>query len=415
MRTISQNFADQLNESPWMGTIHEAGFGIPFQAAYLNIPGASKTILYTGCIYNKVLQELPKNIRSVSQKAVRLMADDVLNNAVYGAATLKKSFVFSLYTSCSHAPISSDSQSHGWVGLSIIKNAEDLVNHEYDPDTEHFSFHFSSSKFLYDGREASREDIGNEMCRFIQWLMEAVLLGLWNNSDGSISWGRAIEDLPRSSLISIDVVNAPGITIEEHLQLCTRDNPLVYHNGTFHRSVDYLRKIQLIYRGSFNPVTTAHLSVGKDALFELSLSNARKGYITNTEAAQRIRELNMVKVPVLITTDCSRFVELDDMLMKRGGPYKYIVGTDTFNAIVDDKFCPTKDYLGQFYGDGSSFLVVKRDGIDIVESERADLVKWEYYHIDYDQTASSTRVRNGEIDLVPESIREMVAKRIGGK
>ena len=412
MRVISQSFVDEINESPWMGVIHEAGFGIPFQAAYLNIPGASKTILYTGCLYNKIYQDIPNGVRAVSKEAVELMANNALYDASYGAAILKAPLVFSLYTSSSHAPISNKSQSHGWIGLSILKGIpEDYMNLENELETEHYSFHFRSSKMLADGSEASREETGNEMCRFIEWFMGAVLLGWWNNADGSISWGKAIEDLPHSNLISIDVLNVPGITIDDHLKLCTRDNPLVYHNDKFHRPVDYLRKTELIYRGSFNPVTTAHLAIGRGALFELSLRNARKGYITNTDASKRVRELNTVGVPVLITTDCPMFVELDDMLIRRGGPYKYIVGIDTFNAIVDDRFCPTKDYLGQFYDDGSSFLVIEREGEKVVESERADMVKWESYIIDHDQTVSSTRVRDGELNLVPESIREMVAKR----
>lgn len=422
---ISPKFAKKLNDSSWMGTIFEAGFGVPFQAGYLEIPGASNTILATGCNYNKAFNPTYLDgkggvVRTVSKEAARhfskekaLMSDHIIRKDIekwsLGGASAFTVMppIFALTVTGSHTDSNSRSGSHGWVDLCAV-----IVpgSNTSEPVVAHYSFHFFNHKLAH-GTAVTREMVGADLCRFIEWFIEMVLLRSWD------TWDEAIDHMPLSSIVKIDVIDA-NLSVEEHLKLVEADTPLVYADGWFQRPVDYLRKYDRIYRGSFNPVTVGHLTVGEGALYELAIDNARKGANSLKEIAARLWELRQVEVPVLITKGCPTFVSFDHLVSERSGgkTFKYLVGADTFNAIVDDKFCPTKHYLGQFYGDvGSSFLVVPRNGVDIVSNERANLVAWEEYDPGYDRSISSTRVRNGELDLVPKPIREHVAKRFGIK
>jgi hypothetical protein len=436
MNPISPDFARRLNESPWMGAIYEAGFGIPFQAHYLNIPGASKTILFTGSLYNKAFQPALKREdgkgfqRSVSNQMVEKMSAmfagqaemtiqmDIAGEIEGGAGFETTPPIFALTVSGAQSGPEYRGASHGWVNVGIIVEPG---SYDRDPVVEHHSFHFFNQKvknvrrgsmFDPDGSwseevPVTRKEAGDALCGFIEWFLDMVLLKRWD------TWGEAIANKPYDSLISVDVIRSKNITIAEHLLLADGNTPLVYHGGEFKRPVDYFRKYNRVYRGSFNPITVTHDAIGQGSLFEISTNNVRKGRVSFEDIAERVEEVSEVGHPVLITSDRALFVELDELLTQRGMKNTgYILGLDTFNAVVDDKFCPTPDFLSQFYGYNSYFIVIPREGVELNDSERARKVKWELMVPDVDLSISSTRVRNGELDLVPECIRERVARRL---
>jgi hypothetical protein len=444
MNPISNEFANELNASEWMGVVYEAGFGIPFQSNYLNISGASKTILFTGCLYNKAFQPVLKRPgggfqRSVSNQMVESVSEmfagqaettillDMESDHEGGSSFESAPPIFALTVSGAQSGSDYRGASHGWVNIGVITQPGTI---ESQPVVEHYAFHFFNHKTAkawvaeeefslsvpqfgrpvgsWEVNDVTREEVGSELTRFIQWFMEKVLLNKYE------SWSEAIYNMPSSDIVRIDVIRANDITIAEHLQLVSDDTPLVYDAGEFKRPVDYFRNYNSIYRGSFNPVTLTHTNIGEGSLFEISLNNIRKDPVPLSEIADRISEIEATGNPVLITAGLPAFVQLDDLLISRGGkPFRYIVGVDTFNAIVADKYNPTPNYLTQFYLDGSSFIVVPRDGMEVATNYRVASVKWEYYMGEYDQTISSTRVRNGELELVPVAARELVAKRLG--
>jgi hypothetical protein len=444
MNPISNEFANELNASEWMGVVYEAGFGIPFQSNYLNIPGASKTILFTGCLYNKAFQPVLKRPsggfqRSVSNQMVESVSEmfagqaettillDMESDHEGGSSFESVPPIFALTVSGAQSGTDYRGASHGWVNIGVITEPGTI---ESQPVVEHFAFHFFNHKTAktwvedepaslrthqwgrpegsWEVSEVTREQVGAELSRFIQWFMEKVLLNKYD------SWSEAIDSMPASDIIRIDVIRASDITIAEHLQLASEDTPLIYDAGEFKRPVDYLRNYNSVYRGSFNPITLTHTDIGDGSLFEISLNNIRKDSVPLTQIADRLSEIEATGNPVLITAGLPAFVQLDELLTNRGGKFfKYIVGVDTFNAVVADKYNPTPNYLTQFYLDGSSFIVVPRDGMEVTANYRVESVKWEYYLGEYDQTISSTRVRNGELELVPPAARELVAKRLG--
>ncbi|OFZ57719.1 MAG: hypothetical protein A2381_19360 [Bdellovibrionales bacterium RIFOXYB1_FULL_37_110] len=415
MGSVSGLFAEQLNASSWMGVIYEAGFGIPFQANYLNIPGASKTILKTGCNYHKILQPIVfdthgDRVRSVSREMAEKISQEkilsvyqIIIREMDGAGVYFRNIpnLFSLVVSGSQSGVDCKGDSHGWVSLSTI-TTEGYEGH---------SFHFFNHKEILKGTnmvEVSREEVGSELCKFIEWFMSKILLKKW------ATWKEAIAAKPNSQIIEIDVINSKDIEIAEHLMLVNSKTLLVYHNGSFQRPIDYLRKYKSIFRGSFNPPTKAHIFIGDNALFEISMYNNIKGHISSSDVAQRLIMLDTLNVPVLITDNLPYFVELNSLLVRLGGKgYQYIIGTDIFNLVISDRFNPTEHFMQSFYRKGglSSFLVIPRFGFNIETTPRASNVNWSVYNPECDLTVSSSRVRDGEIDLVPELIRKMVVEK----
>jgi len=439
MNPISLEFAVELNASPWMGSVYEAGFGIPFQYNYLNIPGASRTILLTECRYNKAFQPVLPNgrggfQRSVSHQMVEAISnekldylfdtieDDIFSDHAGGSGLKEMPPLFSLTVSGAQSGSSSRGASHGWVNLSVaipdqpVRNfAFHFFNHKQNrtwvEDEEWFPVAYDTGmppEGHWEYSDVTREEAGAELVRLIQWFMEKILLKKYE------SWNDAIDAMPKSKIMRVDVIRADDISIEEHLKLARQDTPLVYHDGEFKRPVDYLRRYDRIYRGSFNPITETHHTIGEGALFEISLNNIRKAASPLNDIAGRLEEVSLCDHPVLVTDGMPAFVSLDHLLTERGGKnFQYIVGMDTFNAIVADKYNPTKHYLGQFYGEGSSFIVVPREDMVLTDNYRTASVEWEFYTGDYDPTISSSRVRNGEINLVPEPARFYAAERLG--
>ena len=428
MSVIDEGFAKELNESDWMGTVYEAGFGIPFQYHYLNIPGASKTIFTTECRYHKafqpvLLKEDGKTFqRSVSNQMVESISEKALEHV---ASTLNEEGIyppplFSLTVSGAHSDASYRGASHGWVNLGVM--VEGVI--------KHYSFHFFNHKETteeygtyfgdYDldrgtyQHMVTRKEAGDDLCRFIQWFMKMVLFKHWSQ------WGWAIDNMPRSKAVRIDVIRAEDLTIEDGLRLVKSDTPVVYHNGEFKRPVDYFRKHQQVYRGSFDPPTKTHVEIGEGALFEISMSNARKGDLSVWDVAARVEMLSTLNCPVLITKDKPLFADLDEMLIDRGGRcFTYLIGVDTFNAVVADKFNPNESVLQRFYEPGphgtSNFLVVPRVGLSVTNNERSVRLTWESFNPIKDNTQSSTQARAGNLSIVPDEIHKMVIKKYGIK
>jgi hypothetical protein len=287
-----KEFCNDLNASPWMGAICEVGIGLPFQFMFTNQPGASKTILFAHCPYSKAFQ--PNDVpRSVSHEmAARYSWDNYwkcLEND-----DVQSEHLFSVAVSAAHKMTGERGQSHGWV--SVVAG----LKGNRKPNA--YSFHWRLNK------DYDRRNGGEVVAKHIAWFLQKILLNKWD------SWGAAIESLPASwkntNAFSIDVIRAPDISIEEHLLLAKKGTPLLFHHNEFKRPVDYLRQYSRTYRGSFNPITISHESIGHGALFEISLDNARKGKVTLEDLVHRITMIDLAERPILITSEDPLFVDL---------------------------------------------------------------------------------------------------------
>jgi hypothetical protein len=397
----------KVNESPWMGSICEVGIGVPFQAAFLEVPGASQTILFTHCPYHKELQGLEFS-RSVSYETASLYAWDDMHRIMRASGNVPREHVFSLAVTASHKMSDERGMSHGWVVLLVKKEDTDPLSSQPEIETDEYAFHFRLPKYL------NRKEGGRILVENIKWFMNKVLLC------PDISWGDAIRSRWMNAypygggafdMLEVDVIRAPDITIEEHLLLAGVDTPLLYHEGEFKRPVDYIRRYNRVLPGSFNPPTIAHLSRSDQTLLSINFENPRKETISEEDMAHRIRMLDLEDVPVLILRKRPYIVYLHDILVKMGMEKPtYLMGVDTFNALCDDRYILSRNFLEPLYREnGATFEVLLREGYGLIHNEWSHRLKTRLLQ-HKEREASSTRVRQGEYDLTTPAIRRYIEK-----
>lgn len=384
---MSEDFIKKLNDSKWMGTIAEVGLGIPFTNELLSYPGASKTLLNQRCPYGEKYQDWDE---AVSRDAVLSMANDDMR--LY--QKLNRSFdtpenIFHLAVSGAHKTMNEKGQTHGWIAVRI--------------NTSISFCHFWIAKGV------SRSESFEISSSITQWFLNKIL---FNECD----WKTYIPTRPQKCC-DIDVIEDSSITFQEHLLLLNRNNPLFYQDGQFDRAVGAMRGYDCIYRGSFNPVTLAHLSIAHNgatceelALFEISTTNARKGTIDFTDLQHRVNMLDLCHKPVLLTALKPTFAELHDLIREHNPQPIYIVGSDTFNAICNDEYIPRIDFLDQLAQE-AQFRVSIRTGFPIIDNEHSKKFSIRRFYHSYEEI-SSTKVRqNPLLDFLTPLVYDYVNKQ----
>jgi nicotinic acid mononucleotide adenylyltransferase len=393
-------FIEDLNQSPWKGSICEIGFGVPFQSWFFSQAGASKTILFAHSPYNKLFQGLDAGERAISEEASRKLAKRDMDKIIKEVYPIPegRDFLFSIACTGAHKTQEEVGESHGWITLIHSTNPKVPSIH-----TIHFTFPKSLNRI-----EAST-------CTglLIQWVLNTILLKPRNDKKGLINWPEAIQMLSNFPG-KIDVINSLSISIEEHLMLCTADNPLVYHNGQFQRVTDYLREYDTFYRGSFNPITKlhSHFSNIKKAMLEIDISNIRKGTVTLVDIKHRLKMIDTSpdSPPIMINNGNPYFINLYNLLKKNDkAKIQFIVGVDTFNDIVNEKYIPTPNFLQPFYkSEGKvKFLVLERDGYKVIKNNYSDLLDYELITNPHPEVSSS-EARKGNVDFINPSVLKYI-------
>ena len=369
-----KEFFQKLNASHWKCSISEIGLGVPFTSEMLKYAGASNTLLRMECPYNKVFQpDLVKS--SISEYTVNQISYDLYKQIVDRPYILSDSDkLFTLSVSGAHKTAEEAGETHVWacIRTGIHSGASR-------------SLHFWMPKTL------SREE-AIETCKYavIDFVNETLFGQTINN------W--------RSWIIYVDVKD--GVSLKDFIyKNLNQPNPLVYQHGVFLRATDVIRRATKVFRGSFNPPTLAHEAMGQNALFELSTENRRKGRVDLDDLVHRLKMLETLGVPVLITSGCPTFVDLHHLLVTKGAVtdrLQYIVGTDTLNAIVNDNI--GLDTLKEV-----QFLVHERPGHQIV-SDNKTLV-YETFSLPADLCAiSSSHARSTSTGVSVAVLKYMTEK-----
>jgi nicotinic acid mononucleotide adenylyltransferase len=378
-----KTFFQTLNSSPWQGVISEVGLGLEFSSSLLRVPGASQTVIQANCDYAGL--DKPTDMRAASLANARRMAHQNLNIAKSNVEHYEPTnHRFGLAITGAHYQTR---DSHGWIYV---------MTEEWEAYM-HFSISVSND----------REWIGKVLTDRVIWFLNGLFLS--NNV-----WARHIEDISDSlETHNIDVLYGPGIGDTERLMLLRPKNPLVYHEGEFHRVVDYVRNYKTIYPGAFNPPTKAHVYLEKDCLYEVTQKHHFKAGISADDLLHRIKMLDLENKPTLLT-QVPLFIDKYNLLMNLGADEpEFLMGADIWNMLVSRMQYPKDSYLDDMMP-RAKFAVMRRDEVDInTTSPITNHIDWKIYkECDSWLKQSSTKVRNCPIPSEHEFLTSRVAQYI---
>lgn len=339
-----EQFCNDLNASSWRGRIAEVGIGLEFSFRYLQVPGASKTIIGVECDYAGI--DLPHDMRAVSLENAKRMADVQFERAMAAAMQYEpKDNMFGLAITGAHY---SDRDSNIWVCLTTLEGQSYM--------------HFSITS------AHDRRWVGRIVAERVQWFMDACLLS-------NDSWVHHIDNL--STFLethNMDVLYAPGMSDAERLLLLSPRNPLVYHKGHFQRVVEYVRKYPVIYPGAFNPPTKKHLNA-EDCMYEISQQHYYKGGVAIEDLLHRVRMLDAEDKPTLIT-QAPRFVDKHRVLAACGSTeMTFLIGADAWNKTIIMHQYPEVEWLSKEMP-YAEFLILSREGLEVEENAVSETLKW---------------------------------------
>lgn len=159
----------------------------------------------------------------------------------------------------------------------------------------------------------------------------------------------------------------------------------------------------VIVPGSYNPFHVGHEKMihlaeqilGANPYIELSTLNADKGVLDYFEVKNRLDSVPFDK----ILTTASTFKDKAMMFAKPGRQIYFVVGSDTWNRILNPKYAGDTEYLySEFSKLNVRFLVINRSGSEVISDKHLDnLVIRDDRATTFDINISSTMIREGQV------------------
>lgn len=377
--------------------IIEIGAGVPFAEKLFNIPGCSKIIYETESPYGSAKEKYGIDCRMVSQEAVRTIIEK----------TDKTGFNILVVTSFQ---INSKERvvQHGWIGI---------WSEEFDfPIYFHVTLS-NCSNLNFGNRFDTISNVGN------------IVYDLICNYDGFKV------NLQKTHYNFVDNVIHRGILNDSEYLLSQKsfNNLICFENGEPIRFEDMSRKYKQLnlYKGSFNPIHSAHKEIAKLAeqkyensrtVFAISRNTYDKGRVPEKDLLKRISKINFEGYPVLIF-DSGYIYDNFYMLKNRfDGKIVPIMGADTFNRFmncyVTGDFGVEEERVIKYYRifDFVHTEIYNPETIKIHYSEtyehcfgKVDILVFgrdveikipehitpKYEYVDFDMKISSTQIREG--------------------
>lgn len=337
---------EKINTTPFMFVLNTTGCGMGFINNYMSVPGASGTVISMNVPYHRsVIEQMLGSIPSkfVSQETANALATHAFAQS-----------------------IKSHNKEH-CIGIGVTGS---LCTDNERPNRSHDVFitiqllHATYTKYVdlnlldLDGLDVQEKRIRQEeeICDAILELLYVAIFPSYVTS------------------MTYDSVNINSLK-----------------HGEAESGVFFKDGIAAIYPGSWNPFHDGHdiiynmaehvLSKAFDMkitpVLELTVFNVDKGVINHMDIAKRVKAL---KYPYYITYE-STFVDKTIQLRKtlhHTTTIVFIVGSDTWNRIIDPKYAGDVDFLYLFFGDNNvRFLVSGRDGCPIDKSTKLEELRFQ--------------------------------------
>lgn len=300
------NFITTQNALGRVFKLVEIGAGVPVADLILSSPGASKIVYETECPYGSAKEKYGITHRMVSREAV----ETIFKNTEF------KNFNTLVITSF-QIPSENDVVPHGWV----------LIGFKYDENKfVHYTFHVTLQHLYL--KEHSRKYYIERLGKVVIELISAFEdkyggLNLSNVKTGNVDYG------------------TPNVLNQHNL-----NTVICFENNLPVRFEDISRKYSSInlYKGSFNPVHSAHLEIAKIAenrneqsktFFAISRNIYQKGKVATDDLKERIRLINSYGYPVLVFDDGFFYDNVLAVRNRFSGKVNPIMGADTFNRLMN--------------------------------------------------------------------------------
>jgi nicotinic acid mononucleotide adenylyltransferase len=390
----------KIHASDMFGIFIEMGLGNPVSSKLCEVPGASNTVF---CAENPYNGDYSRNLfgiegRVVSLEAVRkIMSSDRVNALVLKDSRINTVFVSSFQIG------NDDKSTHGYVGIKY----KDEVKYY------HISIHHPSNRTEY-----------------IRLIAETCLNLLTNEDYTHVDgvWDSNLKPLYSDTFHYLNKGNH-GLSYIE--------------NGNILRLEDLLRSANkglIIYKGSFNPITNAHLKIMSESsrqypnyktCFSISMNTYDKGTPNWDNLKERIRLINKLGNSVLLYQS-PLFDSMHKTLQykyENGKDIVYVMGADTADRYLNNDAALWMENRKFLVFDRDNFEIEKKwekavkrqvfkksiDDSDITFNVLKNEIKWRSYDcvvMRSDFSDSSTQVREAIRNNNLESVREMIPAEI---
>lgn len=389
----------KIHASDMFGIFIEMGLGNPVSSKLCEVPGASNTVFCAENPYNGDYSGKLFGIegRIVSLEAVR----KIMNSDRVNALVLKDSRINTVFVSSFQIGDLNGKSTHGYVGIS----------HKNEVKYYHISIHHPSNRQEYIRliAETCLNLLTNEDYTYVDGAWDSNLKPLYNDTFHYLNKG------------------THGFT---YIQ-----------NESILRLEDLLRSAKeglIVYKGSFNPITNAHLKIMNEAgrqypnyktCFSISMNTFDKGTPNWDNLKERIRLINNLGHSVLLYQSPLFDSMHKSLQYKYDKDIVYVMGADTANRYLDNG--------PALWMENRKFLVFDRDNFEI-EKKWERLVKRQVFKKSINDTDitftalknnirdqsyncyvmrstlsdSSTQVREAIRNNNLESVREMIPSEI---
>jgi len=364
MKTFDEKITE-IHNSEIYGSFIEMGCGCPITQMLCEVEGASKTIFVSANPYAKEAQRIMFDITE------RSVSEDSLRKILYSART---EFPETNYTLCSSFQLT-PGNSHGYIGT-----------------TYGGIYHINLNSL--DSRKEKIKRIGEIGIELIY-------------NDVNINYNSFPEEID----YVVDDLNESSILISEESDL---DKSFVSYPKKICRTEELLRKVKnglILYKGSFNPITKAHLEIidktkeeypDYDVCLSISTNPYDKNKVNSEDLFNRVRLINKLGYPVLVYNKPD-FSKMVSFLRSKNYNNKLVfpMGIDTYNRIAH---LPKNEW--DVIND-SELIVFDR------ESDTKAEIRQNVKYKNFSNSISSSKIRNdvrGNLDQIPYKIRKEVIK-----
>lgn len=384
-----EDIIKEISNSDTFAKVIEIGAGVGVSHLIYQYSGASKTIYSVESPYSREAFEIKfgkDEHRSVSCEKLKFINDNTQIQT-----ELKLGYYNTLLSSTFQVGNESNSMStHGWFSLNIKGKSKYY----------HVSIHDTLTRIEY------------------QNIIGEIGVRILHGKNTNI-----FEDS------NIDIVLNDDLSYDKYTTLNIIQND-IYGCSVFKKdeTVDRIESITrdvenlIIYKGSFNPPTLAHVEIADlanikyntNTVFSISINTFQKGIQNIESVLDRIKMINMLGFDVLIVNTPFFKDSVEILRNKYVGRLIYPIGVDTINRLALDYTNNVEQFKIDF--DNVKFLCNLRSGYDFNDISKLLLSN---DHIDVSEiensSISSTMVRNGGVEEIekytPKQIQEFLKNK----